>query len=63
MNKNVKKGTISKIIERKKRERSDEFEMKHQTIHHRIVCQKMFHTHCGRHGFPLGKLNTLLCQL
>jgi len=55
-NRKVKRGTLSELIERMKRERGADFEIKQHTIRRRIIRQKLFHTHRGGHRSPLEEI-------
>ena len=55
-NRKIKRGTLNELIDRMKRERGADFEIKHQTIRRRILRQKMFHTHRGGHRSPLEEI-------
>ena len=63
LNKKVKRGTLSELIETKKRERGVDFEIKHQTIRRRIVRQKMFHTHRCGHRSPLQEIEHIAVSI
>ena len=59
----IKRGTLCELIDRKKRERGVEFEIKHQTICRRIVRQKLFHTHRGGHRSPLEEIEHIAVSI
>ena len=62
-NRKVKRGTLSELIERMKRERGADFEIKQHTIRRRIIRQKLFHTHRGGHRSPLEEIEHIAVSI